>query len=156
MDDFRGKLGVVTGAGTGIGRALAVQLAGAGCHVALCDIDEPSLNDAVRACRESASAAAVSGCRCDVADEPQVLHFASRVRESHATESIRELGLSPAEAAAVILDGVRRGEWRILVGEDTKALDQLVRENPDTAYDPDFVERWREAYRRRVESRGGH
>jgi len=43
--------------------------------------------------------------------------------------------LSAAEAATVILDGVRSGAWRILVGEDAKSLDALVREKPDAAYD---------------------
>jgi NAD(P)-dependent dehydrogenase (short-subunit alcohol dehydrogenase family) len=40
-----------------------------------------------------------------------------------------------AEAAAIILDGVRSGAWRILVGEDAKKLDEFVRGNPESAYD---------------------
>jgi NAD(P)-dependent dehydrogenase (short-subunit alcohol dehydrogenase family) len=43
--------------------------------------------------------------------------------------------LSAADAATVILDGVRSGAWRILVGEDAKKLDSLVRAKPDAAYD---------------------
>jgi NAD(P)-dependent dehydrogenase (short-subunit alcohol dehydrogenase family) len=43
--------------------------------------------------------------------------------------------LSAAEAATVILDGVRSGAWRILVGQDAKALDSLVRAKPEAAYD---------------------
>jgi NAD(P)-dependent dehydrogenase (short-subunit alcohol dehydrogenase family) len=43
--------------------------------------------------------------------------------------------LSAAQAATVILDGVRSGAWRILVGEDAKTLDALVRANPEAAYD---------------------
>lgn len=62
-------------------------------------------------------------------------------------ERMRELGLSPAEAARLILRGVRDGTWRILVGSDTETLDALVRQSPDTAYDPDFVDRWRGANR---------
>jgi len=49
--------------------------------------------------------------------------------------------MSAAEAASVILDGVREQRWRILVGEDAKALDELVRENPEEAYEPAFMER---------------
>ena len=45
---------------------------------------------------------------------------------------------SAAEAATIILDGVRAGEWRILVGEDAHELDELVRADPESAYDPDF------------------
>jgi len=40
-------------------------------------------------------------------------------------------------AAEIILDGVRRGEWRILVGRDAEALDTQVRADPEGAYDPE-------------------
>ena len=43
--------------------------------------------------------------------------------------------VSAAEAAAIILDGVRAGAWRILVGEDAKKLDAAVRAKPEAAYD---------------------
>jgi len=43
--------------------------------------------------------------------------------------------LSAADAAAIILDGIRSGAWRILVGEDAKRLDAAVRADPGAAYD---------------------
>ena len=43
--------------------------------------------------------------------------------------------LSAAGAAAIILDGVRSGAWRVLVGEDAERLDAAVRANPGAAYD---------------------
>ena len=43
--------------------------------------------------------------------------------------------LTAAAAATVILDGVRSGAWRILVGDDAKMLDDRVRANPEAAYD---------------------
>jgi NAD(P)-dependent dehydrogenase (short-subunit alcohol dehydrogenase family) len=43
--------------------------------------------------------------------------------------------LSAADAAAIILDGVRARSWRILVGDDARMLDKLVREAPEAAYD---------------------
>jgi NAD(P)-dependent dehydrogenase (short-subunit alcohol dehydrogenase family) len=49
--------------------------------------------------------------------------------------------MTAAAAAAVILAGVRAGEWRILVGEDAVLLDQMVRTAPHEAYEPDFMER---------------
>ena len=43
--------------------------------------------------------------------------------------------LSAAGAAAIILDGVRSGAWRILVGQDAHQLDAYIRANPEDAYD---------------------
>jgi hypothetical protein len=45
--------------------------------------------------------------------------------------------MSAAQAATVILDGVKAGEWRILVGEDAKQLDEAVRADPWAAYGED-------------------
>jgi NAD(P)-dependent dehydrogenase (short-subunit alcohol dehydrogenase family) len=44
--------------------------------------------------------------------------------------------LSAEQAATIILDGVRNGEWRILVGDDAKRLDKSVRADPVNAYAP--------------------
>lgn len=49
--------------------------------------------------------------------------------------------MTAGEAAAVILDGVRRGTWRILVGSDAVILDEMVRAHPEDAYLPDFMDR---------------
>ncbi|MCP5039890.1 MAG: SDR family oxidoreductase [bacterium] len=46
-----------------------------------------------------------------------------------------------AEAAKVILDGVREQRWRILVGEDAHVLDRMVRAEPENAYTQDFMDR---------------
>ncbi|MBA2608407.1 MAG: SDR family NAD(P)-dependent oxidoreductase [Actinobacteria bacterium] len=43
---------------------------------------------------------------------------------------------SAAQAATIILDGVRAEKWRILVGEDAGKLDAAVRANPEAAYEP--------------------
>jgi NAD(P)-dependent dehydrogenase (short-subunit alcohol dehydrogenase family) len=44
-----------------------------------------------------------------------------------------------AQAATIILDGVREGRWRILVGADAHVLDEHVRRSPETAYDATFM-----------------
>ncbi|MBJ7508943.1 MAG: SDR family NAD(P)-dependent oxidoreductase [Ilumatobacteraceae bacterium] len=49
--------------------------------------------------------------------------------------------MSGSEAATIILNGVKRGEWRILVGADAVILDEMVRAHPTDAYLPDFMER---------------
>jgi NAD(P)-dependent dehydrogenase (short-subunit alcohol dehydrogenase family) len=47
---------------------------------------------------------------------------------------------SAAQAAGIILDGVRANRWRILVGHDAELVDRLVRENPEEAYEPEFFD----------------
>ncbi len=50
-----------------------------------------------------------------------------------------------ADAATIILNDVRAGRWRILVGDDAYAIDELVRADPEAAYEPDFIDRVRAA-----------
>jgi NAD(P)-dependent dehydrogenase (short-subunit alcohol dehydrogenase family) len=49
-----------------------------------------------------------------------------------------------AQAATIILDGVRTERWRILVGDDAQALDAMVRADPEQAYEPEFFTAMRE------------
>lgn len=49
-----------------------------------------------------------------------------------------------SEAANVILDGVRENRWRILIGQDARDLDRLVREAPEEAYEKSFIEKLNE------------
>jgi NAD(P)-dependent dehydrogenase (short-subunit alcohol dehydrogenase family) len=81
MAFLSGGIAVVTGAGSGIGRALANQLSAAGCGLALADIDEKSL--AETAGMLPGKGAAVSTHVLDVADESGVSAFAEDVRSRH-------------------------------------------------------------------------
>jgi NAD(P)-dependent dehydrogenase (short-subunit alcohol dehydrogenase family) len=51
-----------------------------------------------------------------------------------------EAPTSAAEAAKIILDGVKADHWRILVGPDAQIIDEMVRASPERAYDSDFFE----------------
>jgi NAD(P)-dependent dehydrogenase (short-subunit alcohol dehydrogenase family) len=51
-----------------------------------------------------------------------------------------EAPTSAAAAAKIILDGVKAGRWRILVGEDAHRLDERVRQTPERAYDQEFYQ----------------
>jgi len=271
---FAGKLAVVTGGGSGMGRELVRQLAADGCSVAACDWNDGAVADSVAMARAGAQdGVRVSGHGCDVSEEIQVQRFRDELLREHAADHVdlvfsnagigggasflessreewertfavdwwgtyhcartflplliasgdvlvntssvngfwaslgprmpnsayatakfaikgftealiedlrtnapqvrvalvmpghvgtdilantrrahgtpepedmsavrierafREKGLTAAAAATIILDEVRSGAWRILVGEDAKALDAAVRARPDAAYD---------------------
>jgi len=280
MDSFTDKIAVITGAGDGMGRALARQLSAQGAHLALCDIFEETLAETERLCRiDATDGLRITTHICDVGVEANLITFRDEVLEQHATTHINLLfnnagiggggsmvdgersqwdrtfdvcwggvywgtrafmdalvaseeavivntssvngfwasigpdrphtaycaakfavkGFTEAltidllahaphvraavvmpghigtgiagnsalahgadmvpeiaeasagfrnsapttadEAADIILDGVRTQRWRILVGEDAHILDMNVRETPEDAYEPDFVER---------------
>ena len=62
----------------------------------------------------------------DEALRSMMLMFADMFRDSAP--------MTAAEAATVILDGVRAGDWRILVGDDAHRLDEAVRADPLAVY----------------------
>lgn len=285
MKDFSGKIAVVTGGGSGIGRALVMQLVAEGCSIAMCDIGDEDMAETVRLAEaEATQGAKVISFHADVGDEEQIIAFRDHVlaetgedhihllfnnagvagggsfvagdrgqwertfnvcwngvyynarafmpllikaKEGHIInvssingfwasigpdtphtsycaskfavkgftealltdlainaphvkasvvmpghigtsialnsarehgiadalgsgeteeevqqrmEDFRDNGLAPAEAAKIILDGVREDKWRILVGEDAVMLDAAVRTNPEAVYERAFAE----------------
>jgi NAD(P)-dependent dehydrogenase (short-subunit alcohol dehydrogenase family) len=105
MKEFRDRLAVITGAGSGMGRALAVQLAGEGCHLALCDVSMENLEETraqtraqtrVQARSEAPAAGGADELRvslhlCDVSNEDQVLAFRDAVLSDHDTDQVNLL-----------------------------------------------------------------
>jgi butyryl-CoA dehydrogenase len=81
MKDFTGRVAAITGAGSGIGRALAVNLAARGAHLALCDIDEAGLAETVTLCE--GYGVKITSHRLDVADRVAVDAWADRVVADH-------------------------------------------------------------------------
>jgi NAD(P)-dependent dehydrogenase (short-subunit alcohol dehydrogenase family) len=117
VQDFEGRIAVVTGAGTGMGRELAHQLSAAGCHVAFCDVSEESMKETKRLCEEGAPPGTrVTAHRCDVSDESQVLAFRDEVLAEHATDSVHLLfnNAGITGAGSFLVDD--RGEWERVFG----------------------------------------
>jgi butyryl-CoA dehydrogenase len=81
MKSFNGKVAAITGAGSGIGRALAVDLAGRGAHLALSDIDEAGLAETVAMCE--GRAVKVTSQRVDVANREAMYAWADQVVADH-------------------------------------------------------------------------
>ena len=119
MDRFEGRIAVVTGGGTGMGRELVRQLAAEGCHVATCDV----FDDAVAETKELALEGGPSGTRvttfvADVSDESQVIAFRDAVAAEHATEHINLLfnNAGIGGGGSIVTDD--RGEWERTFGID--------------------------------------
>ncbi len=79
MDTFQGRVAVVTGAGSGIGRGLAAKFAAEGMRVVLADVEPAALEEAER--ELSAGGAEVLAVRTDVSKAEQVQALADRTIE---------------------------------------------------------------------------
>ncbi|MGH3300522.1 MAG: SDR family NAD(P)-dependent oxidoreductase [Streptosporangiaceae bacterium] len=89
MDSFTGKLAVVTGGGSGMGRELVRQLAADGCSVATCDWHPDGLADATAAAQAGAPPGVlVTTHACDVSEEAQVLRFRDELLQRHAADHV--------------------------------------------------------------------
>ena len=80
MESFAGRIAVVTGGGTGMGRELVRQLSAEGCHVALCDVNEATMAETCSLAEKEAPAGTrITSFVADVADEAQVAAFRDHV-----------------------------------------------------------------------------
>jgi NAD(P)-dependent dehydrogenase (short-subunit alcohol dehydrogenase family) len=119
VDSLAGKLAVVTGGGSGMGRELVRQLAAQGCSVAACDLNVDAVAQVAALARAGAPPdVRVTSHACDVADEAQVLLFRDELLEQHGSDHV-DLVFSNAGAgggASFVRDS--RQEW-----ERTFAID---------------------------------
>jgi short-subunit dehydrogenase len=81
MKSFDNKVAAITGAGSGMGRTLALDLAARGCHLALSDVNETGLAETVNLLKSSG--VRVTHQRLDVADRAAVFAWADQVEADH-------------------------------------------------------------------------
>jgi len=117
MKSFEGKIAVVTGGGSGMGRELALQLVAMGCDVAMCDVSSEGMAETKRLCLSQArQGTRVATFPADVSIEEQVLAFADSVRRDLDTEHIHFLfNNAGIGGGGGFVDG-DRGEWEKTFG----------------------------------------
>ncbi|NOT38993.1 MAG: SDR family NAD(P)-dependent oxidoreductase [Alphaproteobacteria bacterium] len=92
MKEFAGKIAVITGGGTGMGRELAKQLVAEGCTVAMCDVSAENMAETKRLCQSNApQGTRVITFVADVSSEEQILRFRDAVGRELDTDHIHLL-----------------------------------------------------------------
>jgi NADP-dependent 3-hydroxy acid dehydrogenase YdfG len=110
VKDFGGKVCVVTGAGSGIGRALSLDLAGRGARLALSDIDGERVESSRAAC-EQRGAREVLAARLDVSERAAVFAHADAVLERFGTVNLVVNNAGVALEGTVLDTSIDDYEW---------------------------------------------
>ncbi|MGN6132142.1 MAG: SDR family NAD(P)-dependent oxidoreductase [Nocardioidaceae bacterium] len=97
----RGKVAAVTGAASGIGRALAVELSSRGARVSACDVDEVGLKETAALCGGEVHTAVV-----DVSDRDAVLAYAAEV-----ADRLGKVNQVYNNAGIAFSQSVRESDW---------------------------------------------
>src|SRR4029079_10577179 len=117
MKDFRDKLAVITGGGTGMGRELARELTAEGCHVAMCDALSQKLAETKRLCDERAPAGVrVTIHACDVSKEAEMNAFRDAVQSQHDTDHVNLLFNNAGIGGGGSILNDERADWERTFG----------------------------------------
>ena len=113
MKEFAGRIAVVTGGGSGMGRELVRQLVAEGCNVAMCDVSAEGMAETLRLCE---AAGVPQGLRvtthlADVSDAAQVERFRAEVAERQQTDRIHLLFNNAGIGGGGSMIAHSREEW---------------------------------------------
>jgi NAD(P)-dependent dehydrogenase (short-subunit alcohol dehydrogenase family) len=113
MKDLAGRIAVITGGGTGMGRELARQLVAEGCSIALCDVSAAAMAETKRLCEVDGlpQGLRITTHIADVANEDDVKRFAGEVARQHDTDKIHLLFNNAGIGGGGSMIVHERSEW---------------------------------------------
>lgn len=109
MKDFKNKVAAITGAASGMGRTLAVQLAQRGCHLALSDVNEAGLAETAQLVRQHG--VKVTTVKLNVADREAMNAWADQVVRDHGKVNLIFNNAGVAHAGTVEGSDYAEYEW---------------------------------------------
>jgi NAD(P)-dependent dehydrogenase (short-subunit alcohol dehydrogenase family) len=109
MNIYQGKVAVITGAGSGIGRALAVQLAGHGARLALSDVNPAGLAETEKLC----GSAEVRSYKLDVSSREQVFAHAGEVKRDFGAAHFLFNNAGVTLIATIAEATIEEIEWQV-------------------------------------------
>ena len=113
MKNFDDKVAAITGAASGMGRELALELARRGCHLALSDIDAAGLTDSADAARRANASVRITTARVDTADRAAVYAWADQTAAQHGRVNL--VFNNAGVALSAPLEQVRREDFEWLM-----------------------------------------
>jgi NAD(P)-dependent dehydrogenase (short-subunit alcohol dehydrogenase family) len=113
MKELSGRIAIVTGGGSGMGRELVRLLVAEGCHVAMCDVSKQGMAETRRQCDATGlpQGVRVTAHIADVSNEADVLRFRDEALDQHATDRIHLLFNNAGIGGGGSMVANGRDEW---------------------------------------------